>query len=206
MAMNEWNFIKACAYFHDFRGVHYNDTFGESYFNVYVSSSNGNIKSADYGLYDNESLNQYLHLFEKEQNDKYKLDDYYVYVGTDKSIDTTPSIVTPLYIPPGDTEYPEGEGDTGDLFETLDGFWATMGIKSFASRVVMSLFIMLLVAILMVGASFSAGVPLNPIIVLLVEFFLMILLTYLKLLDWWIPLIIGIIGVAGMIMLAVRNN
>lgn len=212
LSYNTWNSIKVIVYYHDYAHDYYNDTFGTS--QVQVAANNGSIDGiyGNFRFYNNLSVNSKTSNFVKNAKDRYYIDDYYVYIGTDPTITNTHEFYEDLYIPPEPTQYPNvttpseaEEGETEDLFSSLENFWPTMGIKSFASRAIVALFLMVILAVLVFGLSTSYGVQTSPLVYLTLEFFLMLLLTYIRLLDWWIPLVVTLLGIGGM-FLAYRSQ
>lgn len=84
---------------------------------------------------------------------------------------------------------------SGDLSTVLEANYCTFGICSAASRVIISLIIMLIVGAAIVIFSLSHQVLPNFAVLGTIEVMLMILLVYVKLLPLWIPIVITIFGV-----------
>lgn len=201
LVMDSWNTVKINMYFHEFHTAYtqayWNDTLSISQFQVSVDNYNSSGIWGNFPFYHNESINFKWGIFLKYAGDRYSIDDYYIYTGTDSLVDNSGDYFIPVFVPPDVTEVPEAATGTGDMADVIEGFWPSMGIKSMASRIITSLFLMFILAIILFFAGMKAGSGISPVVLLIIEFFFMVLLVYIKLLDWWLPVIIAILAVAG---------
>jgi len=124
----------------------------------------------------------------------FTIDDYYIMVGTDKDVSTFEQYYTDFFINETVEEVILGTGETGDMATALGTIWDDFGLKSVASRLMAGMFLLFLLAIVMFGASISMHTHLSPTVLIVVELFFIILLTYIKLLPIWLPFVIVLIG------------
>lgn len=199
---NKWNFIKITAFFVDYRGNHYNASFTDSEVQVYLRDGDGNTYFyEDIPFYDNMSVNQKWQWFEKEKTDKFYIDDYYVYVGTDKDVDTTGQYFQDLYVVEDlNVTLFDYEG-SGDLAESIGSIWEDMGLKSLSSRIITGLFLMFILAIFYIGGSLSVKMHPSALVLGVLEIMFLILMTYIGLIPFWV-LLIMIFITAGIGMLS----
>lgn len=122
------------------------------------------------------------------------IDDYYYYVGFDKTYSTIDEEkITIAELPPS-TTYDTPEGDE-DLADTIGGFWEDFGIFSKASRYMVGVFIMFIFTVAIIGAFLSSGHSPNAGAVVVADFFLMIILIYIGMLPIWIIFIMILLAV-----------
>lgn len=204
LPINYWNFVKITSYFIDYDDSHYNSSFLTNSVSVYVRDATGNeYLTEDIPFFNNRSINQDLQIFEKEQGDRYYIDNYYVYIGTDKYTETIDIYYEDLYAPDNIT-FAMGEGEgSGDMATAIGTIWDDMGLKSTASRIMAGIFLMFMLAIAMFGVSLATHTHLKPTVLVIIELFLVILLTYIRLLPIWVPFLLIIIA-AGVGALAVK--
>lgn len=137
-------------------------------------------------------LSQYE--FGKLSDGNYTIDNYYVMAGTDKDVSTFEQYFTDFFINDTAEEIILGSGESGDMATALGTIWDDMGLKSTGSRVMSGLFLMFFLALIMFGMAMKMGQPLSATVLIIVELFFMILLTYVKLLPIWLPFVIVLVA------------
>ena len=113
-------------------------------------------------------------------------------VGTDKDVSNFDGYFTDFFDNRSD-EITAYEGGTGDMAEAISTIWDDFGLKSQASKIMAGLFLMFLLAIVMFGLALSQHIQLSPAVLIVVQLFFMILLTYIKLLPIWLPFVVIIV-------------
>lgn len=154
--------------------------------NVKAGEFNGFLSSVD-------SVKQYE--ITKLDNGNFTLDNYLVMVGTDPNTYTGEQYYDDLFINETEEVIIIGSG-TGDLATAVGTIWDDFGLRSQASRIMTGVFLMFLLSLILFGITAANGNAISPITLLIVEFFFMILLTYIRLLPLWIPFVI-VLMVAG---------
>ncbi len=154
-----------------------------------------NVELGEFHNFITETDRLAFYSFTKFSNGNFSIDDYFVMIGTDKNIDLSSLGFFDLF----DNESVSVdsivvEAESGDMAAALDSIWGDMGLKSVASKMISGLFLMLILALVMFGASLHTNHPLSSMVLIVVEFFFMILLVFIKLLPIWLPFIVVIVA------------
>ncbi len=138
--------------------------------------------------------NQNKHEFIKDANSVFTLDEYYVYVGSDRFTNTLDNVQSSIF-EKINISYGDGEGD---LATQIDDLWDSIGLRSTASRIIAGLIFLLFANVAILSMVLAAKVQLTgigiPLAILNIIFVL--IMSYVKLLPFWI-LVVVIIGVSG---------
>lgn len=202
LTFNQWNKVKINTYFQPNDYYDFNSTVTANHIKFYINSAYKDSIS----FLDNSSYNIQKYEFIKNYDSKAIIDNYYVMVGTDRSVDTSKFYYKQEYTKPIYDELDEGEG-SGDIASELENFWDNVGIKSTASRITVALFFMFLLGLIIIGVQLKSatGVRATPIII--IEFLFMVLLVYIKLLPIWIPIVLTLLsaGIATYVFKSATN-
>lgn len=193
--------IKINTYFSQREEYPFNVSLEHDTIDIFI---NGSLKKS-FGQFINPSI-KYLknYQFYKNTLSKFSIDDYYVMIGQDTDVDTTLTFYTPK-VSNDTTDITMGSG-TGDLATAVGTIWDDFGLDSTSSKIMAGLFLMFILAITMIGISIKAGYPISFPILGVLEFFLIILLTYVGLLPIWIPFVMGLLTVGFVALVAFRQS
>lgn len=192
MYKNYWHTIKIISFFVD--ETRFNATVTTPKYDLYVTLPNNTISSyEDIPFTDDNAINQRMMYISKTELDNFSIDDYYVFIGTDKNTATIENYYENLYIIPETTNVTMTE-QTGDFIDAVHTIWWDMGLRSTASRVFVGIGLMFLLALFMVGAFISYKTPISTSAIAIVEIIFMIFLVYIRLIPIWIPVVIAIIS------------
>ena len=128
----------------------------------------------------------------KIEDANFTVDDYFVMVGTDKLTATHTNYYNDIFDNRSVIVTDYG-GGTGDFAEAVSTIWDDMGLKSAASKIMTGIFLMFFLALIMFGVSMKSGNPVSARVIMIIELFFMIFLTYIKLLPLWIPFVVVIV-------------
>lgn len=154
----------------------------------------GVIINTTYDFIEENAQNQQKHHFVKIAGSNYTIDNYYVYVGSDKYFETLSATQVPIY--EEDDTSMDGFGSTGDLATTASNIWDEMGLRSAASKTIASLLLMLFLLLIIYGEAMARNKDVNMAFVATVEFLFMIFLSYIGLLPVWILFVLVVLSSA----------
>lgn len=132
--------------------------------------------------------------FGKSSISNYTIDDYFVMVGTDRETETLDQYFTDFFRNDTKIITEIADAETGDFAVALNTIWDDMGLISVTSKVIAGLFLMLFMALVMFAMSLSTNHPLSAGVLITVELFLMIFLTFIKLLPIWLPFVVVLVA------------
>lgn len=179
----------------------FNSSVKYNQFDFYYNGSKLNSNRLNFS---NKCINLHQAFFIKDTlTPTLRIDDYYHYVGIDKNIDTINNFFSQFYKYENETSITTIE--SGDISKTIDDFWSKMGLKTQRSRTLFGLLILVLFTIAIIGGLASMRINISVGVILLLDFLLSILLTFLKLFPVWIIISITIIGI-GLGALIVKQN
>ncbi|GAG56700.1 unnamed protein product [marine sediment metagenome] len=149
--------------------------------------------SGDIIFYQNSS-NLFFYYFIKDNEAKARIDDYVVMRGTDRLIETFGDYFVDLYTPKILDLTPPTPGEDFDWANTFYDVWPQLGLRSAISRIILGLVILLVGTVGIVMALASKGVQPGVMSIMVPAIILMILLTFVRLLPVWVPVVIAIAG------------
>lgn len=194
--------IKSTAYFmyHDVYKFNVSSVFSDSQVvNLFIDNVNyGGIN------FDSDCESVFEAEFVKNDGDSnFSIDNYYMYAGYDKNIDTIPYLFNPIFIPDETTSTTGAE--TTELAEAVEDMWCTMGLCSTASRLILALIILVVISLGVGGGMVYYHVHGSAIAILvgIVDFFTMILFVYLGLIPIWIVIVFSLL-VVGLFILGAK--
>jgi len=201
VSVNTTHDFKFSVYFGDSnKSYPFNSTFSVNNFDLIIDGNTFR------GLnFDDDCKNLNSVFFVRETDSMIlEIDNYYHYVGTDKTIDTTAAFSNPLYVNET-TAIDETTTETGDFGEAVDNIWGTFGLNTTRSKTMFGLALMLILGIFMMGIFVKTNTDVNVGVVLFIEFIFMIFLTFLGLLPIWIVIVVTILG-AGVGALVIKQQ
>ncbi len=199
-----WHKIKINSYFQQDDNTPYNSSVANSYSEIFIDTQ---LKSGAIPFVNNDSYAMQKYNIIKEHFANFSMDNYYIMVGTDTDVLTTPQYYTSFYDNSTVADDVLGDGSTGDMATALSTIWDDFGLKSTASKVLFGLFLMFVLGVVTFGLGMSQGVHVSALVILVLELLFCILLVYIKLLPIWIPFVLVIFtGGIGAIMFKMSSG
>jgi len=177
--------------------------FNSSVFLDHIDVFNNEIKIGEIDQFINPSasnLQEYYII--KNINTKAIIDNYKVYLGSDVTLNNANLFYTDIY--KNNTELIIGNPDnaghpSGDVATDIFNVYSMIGLKSQASRVLVGLFLLFILIIFSVFIQIYFNQPANPIVIGIVAIIGIIGFTYLQLFPVWIPILIAIVAIGGVV-------
>lgn len=175
--------------------------FNSSFLNdSYIIYIDGYVKSEVVGFYNPSAENEYKRNFIKSPNCSIIIDDYYVYVGTDKNINTLSDVETYPLVPDVDTS--DTDESSEEFSEVIGDIWADFGINTLASKIIFGM-ILLVAFNLMIGGFMISSHHFSVAGLGFLNVIFIILLAIIGLLPvWLIFLIVLIVIVTGLYLMS----
>lgn len=181
--------VKINYYFAQNSAQLFNSTVTSNYADIYIDDIKVNIDPVYYT--DNASVNLYRLDFTKKETDNFTIDDYFVMVGTDREVPNIDDYYNPFYSSVNQTITAGSE----DMADSITGLWSQMGLRSQLSRIITSLFLMLLLAGAVLGAMMKTGTTHIGALVVIEVIFMFVLMA-IGLFPVWLLTTIGIMSIA----------
>jgi hypothetical protein len=199
---NTTTFFKFSTFFKQRDGYPFNSTIAKD--KIVVS-----IDTTEYTLYpdywDTERITTlgYYSIY-KHPDTSFTLDDYCVYIGTDKDVDTIPQFFEPLYNPYQFNESIIVSPEPVDLIEQIQSLYDILGLKSAGSRILAGLIFLVVCNMVLLYFAFSFNTDIPAIVYAIMNIIGCFALVYVGLIPYWIVIIIAIILIAGLMFLFLR--
>lgn len=135
--------------------------------------------------------------FVKENAAVVEIDDYYFYVGFDKITNTLNDSRIDVYIEDLAANTSYTGVTTTDLAAALadQSMWCEIGLCSIGSRYLLSIGLMFIMTLAIIMLCMQTQFQHPMAAVVLSNLFLMIFLTYIGLMQWWVIITMGLLGV-----------
>lgn len=135
-----------------------------------------------------------------------QMDDYFMYLGTDKDVSTVEIETIDLYDEESITYANQSTETITDLADSLDGSWDSIGLISQASKIIIALLFMIVLSGAIIGLAIQnhfsgVGIPL-----IIVNFLCILFFTYIGFFPVWIIVTLVLVAILGIgITFFVRN-
>lgn len=195
---NEYHTIKANARFSSVNKTDlflFNTTYDENHILLYADSSELTNEN-DYFNAECDSI-WYSRFIRQDSSTNLRLDDYYMYAGFDKYTSTIDIDRIDIEKDVYNISVIYEEGQLPDVSTSLEDFWRTTGFITDASKILLALVVMVIVALAVTGAFISAHIQPNFGVIAGIEILLAIFFTYMGLLPVWIIIVLIMLGVGG---------
>lgn len=194
------NEIKISSFFeHDYY-YPFNSSIKDSHVKLFI---NGQLKSSNIPFVSNASLNLKKYNFIKDYDSNATVDDYYVMVGLDRYIDTSDYYYSDFFSNETEITTTIEGGKSKDMAQAVSSIWNDMGLITTTSKIIAGLFLMFLLAIGLYIVSLSMSVHISASVLMIIEIFFALLLTFIKLLPIWVPFILVLLS-AGVGALSIK--
>lgn len=190
---NENMDVKISSFFKHSIYYPFNSSNTINYFAIYINDS---LINTSLPFVDDNALNVFEHYIIKEDDSYFSIDEYYVMAGIDRFVDTTGSFSSNYYEPTYQNETETGEDDSADFGKSVDDIWYDFGLRTARSKTMFGISLMVLMAVFVIGVMLKMHVTPNLGVIGILEFFFMILLTFLGLLPIWV-VIVTVVATAG---------
>ena len=194
--VNESIDLKITTFFSQKPGFEFNSTILSDHIDIYANNTLlGSVSSFLSPLVTN--LQNYYII--KNQDSKFVIDNYAVFLGTDKNINNAA-----YYYKTGYSAVNESIGSQGqpsnDVANSIINMYDLLGLHSAASRVLAGLFLLFVIIIFVIALHISAQMPVSPITLVVTVVIGIIGITFLQLFPIWIPILIAIVVIGGAVM------
>jgi hypothetical protein len=198
--------FKVSTYFAQRRIFPFNSTVLADRVDVFV---NGGLAGSINGFLEpNPDLTQFLSIYYivKNTDAEFIVDNYYVYLGTDKSVNNAAYYYKSLRVPANQTEQLVAQANTGDMADAIMSMYSLIGLKSAVSRVLVGLFMLTVLLIVVAVLFLSYNASPHPLVMGIVAIIGVIGCVYLQLFPVWIPILIGLFTISGIIFYALSKS
>ena len=184
----------------------FNSSFESNSVDIYIGNS---LYTIDHFIDNTAHIIQQYSLLKPSTANITIIDDYYVMVGTDKYVDTSYNYLEQIYTPPSTNI--TVSGGTGDFLDSINSIWYQFGLRSTGSRALFALLLMFFTAIgyviflIAMMSQYKIPIPISAIILLLLEFFEILIFTYLGLIRLWIIVVISIVSILIVILMLITR-
>lgn len=183
--------VKVNTFFKDSDAYGFNSSNVISYSALFID---GSMEAANIPFIDNSSIELGIYGHIQDYGVNSTVDDYYVMVGLDRFVDISKIYYTDYFDNLTSSSFTPG-GTGQDMAVAVASIWSSMGLKSTTSRVIAGLGLMFILAIGIYGLSLGSHHPISASVIMIIEFFFMLLLTFIKLLPIWIPFVVVLLAV-----------
>lgn len=196
--------FKNRKYYKEFNSTFVNDTL-TFYLNGDLKGENIPVPSGQ-GVDATDSLRRFT--FTKEDNITIGLDNYKVYTGDNSGFDTTQDYISSVALTPYESpsNVTIGTGQSNDFATAVSSIWYDFGLRSTASRVLFATLLMFFLALAYVLISMAWHYSPSPIVLLVLQIFAVIILTYVGLLPVWILILLGILSILVTILIVIMRR
>lgn len=206
-AKNTISNMKICTFFSQKKGFPFNSSITQDKVTVTLDNSEYKFLPA---YWSDRITNLGGYNFLKTEDARFTIDDYYVYVGTDKDINNINQYYTALYgednITVTNIDITKGDALPSDFAETIKAFYWGIGLRSIASRFIAGLFLTLVAVILIVVLSAMSGTQIPAFAYMIVAMLVSAICMYIELYPSWLGVLMIILGLGGLIFSLRTNN